>query len=40
VLSTDLFATGDAAWLRLAAIGALEIVAPHRLREILRAGHR
>ena len=34
----DLFVTGDAALLHLAAIGALEIVSPRRFWEILRAG--
>ena len=36
---TDLFVTGDAALLRLAAIGALKIVSPRRFWEILRAGN-
>jgi hypothetical protein len=35
----DLFVTGDAALLRLAAIGALKIVSPRRFWEVLRAGH-
>ena len=34
----DLFVTGDAALLRLAAIGALKIVSPRRFWEVLRAG--
>ena len=34
----DLFVTGDAALLRVAAIGALEIVSPRRFWEVLRAG--
>ena len=34
----DLFVTGDAALLRLVAVGALEIVSPRRFWEILRAG--
>jgi predicted nucleic acid-binding protein len=33
-----LFVTGDAALLRLAAIGALKIVSPRRFWEVLRAG--
>jgi predicted nucleic acid-binding protein len=33
----DAFVTGDAALLRLAAVGALKIVLPRQLREILRA---
>ena len=35
----ELFVTGDAALLRLAAVGALEIVSPRRFWEILRAGN-
>ena len=35
----DLFVTGDAALLRLAALGALEIVSPRRFWEVLRAGN-
>lgn len=35
----DLFVTGDAALLRLAAIGALKIVSPRRFWEVLRAGN-
>ena len=34
----DLFVTGDAALLRLAAIGALKIVSPRQFWEVLRAG--
>ena len=34
----DLFVTGDAALLRLAAIGALKIVSPRRFWEVLRTG--
>ena len=34
----DLFVTGDAALLRLAALGALKIVSPRRFWEVLRAG--
>lgn len=34
----DLFVTGDAALLRLAAVGALKIVSPRRCWEVLRAG--
>ena len=34
----DLFVTGDAALLRLAAIGTLKIVSPRRFWEVLRAG--
>jgi len=34
----DLFITGDAALLRLAALGALKIVSPRRFWEVLRAG--
>ena len=35
----DLFVTGDAALLRLAAVGALKIVSPRQLWEILRASN-
>jgi putative PIN family toxin of toxin-antitoxin system len=35
----DLFVTGDAALLRLTAIGALRIVSPRRFWEVLRAGN-
>jgi len=35
----DLFVTGDAALLRLAAIGTLKIVSPRRFWEVLRAGN-
>jgi predicted nucleic acid-binding protein len=35
----DLFVTGDAALLRLAAVGALKIVSPRQFWEILRAGN-
>jgi putative PIN family toxin of toxin-antitoxin system len=35
----DLFVTGDAALLRVAAIGALEIASPRRFWEVLRAGN-
>jgi uncharacterized protein len=35
----DLFVTGDAALLRLAALGALKIVSPRRFWEVLRAGN-
>jgi putative PIN family toxin of toxin-antitoxin system len=34
----NLFVTGDAALLRLAAIGALKIVSPRQFWEVLRAG--
>ena len=34
----DLFVTGDAALLRIAALGALKIVSPRRFWEVLRAG--
>ena len=34
----DLFVTGDAALLHLAAIGALKIVSPRQFWEVLRAG--
>jgi putative PIN family toxin of toxin-antitoxin system len=34
----DLFVTGDAALMRLAAVGALRIVSPRQLWEVLRAG--
>ena len=34
----DIFVTGDAALLRLAAIGALKIVSPRQFWEVLRAG--
>jgi len=34
----DLFVTGDAALLRLAAAGTLKIVSPRRFWEVLRAG--
>ena len=37
VSHADLFVTGDAALLRLAAVGALKIVSPRRFWEILRA---
>ena len=36
----ELFVTGDAALLRLAAVGKLKIVSPRRFWEILRAGNR
>ena len=35
----DLFVTGDAALLRLAAVGGLKIVSPRQLWEVLRAGN-
>jgi uncharacterized protein len=35
----DLFVTGDAALLRLAALGALKIVSPRRFWDVLRAGN-
>ena len=35
----DLFVTGDAALLRLAAVGALKIVSPRQFWEVLRAGN-
>ena len=35
----DLFVTGDAALLRLAVVGALQIVSPRRFWEVLRAGN-
>jgi predicted nucleic acid-binding protein len=35
----DLFVTGDAALLRLAAVGELKIVSPRRFWEVLRAGN-
>ena len=38
--NADLFVTGDAALLRLATVGALEIVSPRRFWEVLRAGNR
>jgi putative PIN family toxin of toxin-antitoxin system len=34
----DIFVTGDAALLRLAAIGALKIVSPRQFWQVLRAG--
>ena len=34
----DLFVTGDAALLRLAAVGALRVVSPRQFWEVLRAG--
>ena len=34
----DIFVTGDAALLRLDAIGALKIVSPRQFWEVLRAG--
>lgn len=36
---TDLFVTGDAALVRLAAIGAIKIVSARQFWEILRAGN-
>ncbi len=36
----DLFVTGDAALLRLAAIGALKIVSPRQFWEVLARWHR
>ena len=35
----DLFVTGDAALLRLAVVGALQIVSPRQFWEVLRAGN-
>ena len=35
----DLFVTGDAALLRLTAVGALKIVSPRQFWEVLRAGN-
>ena len=35
----DLFVTGDAALLRLAAVGAPKIVSPRQFWEVLRAGN-
>jgi uncharacterized protein len=35
----DLFVTGDAALLRLTAVGALKIVSPRQVWEVLRAGN-
>jgi uncharacterized protein len=35
----DLFVTGDAALLRLAALGALKIVSPRRFWDVLRASN-
>jgi putative PIN family toxin of toxin-antitoxin system len=34
----DLFVTGDAVLLRLAAVGALKLISPRRVWEVLRAG--
>jgi putative PIN family toxin of toxin-antitoxin system len=35
----DIFITGDAALLRLAAVGTLKIVSPRRFWDVLRAGN-